>query len=64
MFDVLGTPIQSDEDLLFSRIMDKIAEVEGEKAIERNRMLKESGDLVLPEDLNRKCMELIDRLVK
>lgn len=64
MFGASGTPIQSDEDLVFSRIMDKIAEVEGKKAIERNRMLKESGDLILPEDLNRKCMEIIDRLVK
>lgn len=64
MFGISGSSTQPDEDLVFSRIMDMIAEVEGKKAIERNRMLKESGDLVLPEDLNRKCMELIDRLVK
>lgn len=64
MFNVLGLQAPPDEDLFFVHVMDKIAEMEGKKAIEQNQALKESGTLVIPEGLNQKCMDLINRMLK
>lgn len=35
--------VEQYEDALFALIMDKVAEVEGQKAIEENQRLKASG---------------------
>ena len=40
------------EDALFALIMDEVAEVEGQKAIEENQRLKESGELVIPKEVS------------
>lgn len=49
------------EDALFALLMDEVAEVEGEKALEENRHLKESGELVIPEEVSRRCQRVIAR---
>lgn len=51
--------VEQYEDALFALIMDKVAEVEGQKAIEENRRLKASGKVVIPEELNRRCKQTI-----
>lgn len=51
--------VEQYEDALFALIMDKVAEVEGQKAIEENQRLKESGEVVIPEELNRRCKQTI-----
>ena len=43
------------EDALFALIMDEVAEVEGQKAIEENQRLKESGELVIPKEVSQRC---------
>ena len=49
------------EDALFALIMDEVAEVEGQKALEENQRLKESGELVIPEDVSQRCQRVIAR---
>ena len=51
--------VEQYEDALFALIMDKVAEVEGQKAIEENQRLKASGEVVIPEELNRRCKQTI-----
>lgn len=51
--------VEQYEDALFALIMDKVAEVEGQKAIEENQRFKESGEVVIPEELNRRCKQTI-----
>ena len=51
--------VEQYEDALFALIMDKVAEVEGQKAIEENQRLKESGEVVIPEELNRRRKQTI-----
>lgn len=53
--------VEQYEDALFSLIMDEVAETEGRKAIEENQRLKESGEVVIPEELNRLCKQTIRR---
>ena len=53
--------VEQYEDALFALIMDKVAEVEGQKAIEENQRLKASGEVVIPEELNRRCKQTIRR---
>jgi len=53
--------VEQYEDALFALIMDKVAEVEGQKAIEENQRLKASGEVVIPEELNRRCKQTIWR---
>lgn len=53
--------VEQYEDALFSLIMDEVAEAEGRKAIEENQRLKESGEVVIPEELNRRCKQTILR---
>ncbi len=49
------------EDALFALIMDEVAEVEGQKALEENQRLKESGELVIPEEVSQRCQRVIAR---
>lgn len=49
------------EDALFALIMDEVAEVEGQKAIEENQRLKESGELVIPKEVSQRCQRVIAR---
>lgn len=49
------------EDALFALIMDEVAEVEGQKALEENRRLKDSGELVIPEEVSQRCQRIITR---
>ena len=51
--------VEQYEDALFALVMDKVAEVEGQKAIEENQRLKASGEVVIPEELNRRCKQTI-----
>lgn len=51
--------VEQYEDALFALIMDKVAEVEGQKAIEENQRLKAGGEVVIPEELNRRCKQTI-----
>ena len=51
--------VEQYEDALFALIMDKVAEVEGQKAIEENQRLKASGEVAIPEELNRRCKQTI-----
>ena len=53
--------VEQYEDALFSLIVDEVAEAEGRKAIEENQRLKESGEVVIPEELNRRCKQTILR---
>lgn len=53
--------VEQYEDALFSLIMDEVAEAEGRKAIEENQRLKESDEVVIPEELNRRCKQTILR---
>lgn len=49
------------EDALFALIMDEVAEVEGQKTLEENQRLKESGELVIPEEVSQRCQRVIAR---
>lgn len=49
------------EDALFALLMDEVAEVEGQKALEENQRLKESGELVIPEEVSQRCQRVIAR---
>lgn len=49
------------EDALFALLMDEIATIEGQKAEEENRRLQNDPSAAVPEDLDRRCMQLIHR---
>lgn len=49
------------EDALFALLMDDIAAIEGQKAEEENRRLQNDPSAAVPEDLDRRCMQLIHR---
>lgn len=47
------------EDALFALLMDEVAEMEGEKALEENRRLQEDPAAAVPEEVDRRCMGTI-----
>ena len=47
------------EDALFALIMEEAAEAEGQKALEENRRLRDSGDLAIPDGLRQRCHRAI-----
>lgn len=49
------------EDALFALLMDEIATKEGKKAIEENERLKNDPSAVIPEDVDRRCLQTIRR---
>lgn len=49
------------EDALFALLMDDIATMESKKAEEENERLKNDPSAAVPEDLDRRCMQLIRR---
>lgn len=49
------------EDALFALIMDKIATAEGQWAMEENERLKEDPSAAVPEELDKRCMQMIRR---
>lgn len=49
------------EDSLFALLMDEIATIEGEKAEEENERLLNDPSAEIPEDLKRRCMQIINR---
>lgn len=49
------------EDALFALLMDEVAEVEGKKVLEENRRLRDSGEVVIPEETHRRCLRTIAR---
>ena len=53
--------LEQYEDALFALMMDEVAAVEGQKALEENRRLRESGEPVIPEEVSRRCRGAIRR---
>lgn len=53
--------VEQYEDALFALLMDEVAEAEGQKALEENQRLKESGELVIPEEVSQRCQRVIAR---
>lgn len=49
------------EDALFALLMDDIATIESKKAEEENERLRHDPSAAVPEDLDRRCMQLIHR---
>lgn len=49
------------EDALFALLMDDIATMENKKAEEENERLQNDPSAAVPEDLDRRCMQLIHR---
>lgn len=49
------------EDALFALIMDKIATAEGQWAMEENERLNEDPSAAVPEELDKRCMQMIRR---
>lgn len=49
------------EDALFALLMDEIATAEGKRAEAENERLKNDPSAVIPEDLDRRCMQTIRR---
>lgn len=49
------------EDALFALVMNKIATAEGQWAIEENERLKNDPAAAVPEELDRRCMQTIQR---
>lgn len=49
------------EDALFALIMNKIATAEGQWAIEENERLKNDPTAAVPEELDKRCMQIIRR---
>lgn len=49
------------EDALFSLLMYDVAELEGRRAEEENERLLSDPNARVPEDLDRKCLQLINR---
>lgn len=49
------------EDALFALIMNKIATAEGQWAIEENERLKNDPAAAVPEELDKRCMQMIRR---
>lgn len=49
------------EDALFALLMDDIATIEGQKAEEENRRLQSDPSAAVPEELDRRCIQLIRR---
>ena len=47
------------EDALFALIMEESAEAEGQKALEENRRLRDSGELAIPDGLRQRCHRAI-----
>ena len=47
------------EDALFALIMEEAAEAEGQKALEENRQLRDSGELASPDGLRQRCHRAI-----
>ena len=51
--------VEQYEDALFSLLMDEVAEAEGQKALEENQRLRESGELVVPDGVRQRCQKVI-----
>lgn len=49
------------EDALFALLMDEFAEREGERLLEKNERLKLDPDIVISDELDRRCIKTIDR---
>lgn len=49
------------EDALFALLMYDVAELEGRHAAEENERLLHDPNARVPEDLDRKCLQLINR---
>lgn len=49
------------EDALFALLMNEVAEAEGQKALEENQRLRDSGEVVIPEATHRRCLRTIAR---
>ena len=49
------------EDALFALLMNEVAEAEGRKALEENQRLCDSGEMVIPEAVHRRCLRTIAR---
>lgn len=49
------------EDALFALLMDKIAMAEGEEALEEIERLKSDPEAAIPEDVDRRCLQTIQR---
>lgn len=49
------------EDALFALLMYDVAELEGRRAEEENERLRNDPNARVPEDLDRKCLQLINR---
>ena len=57
--------LQNDyEEALFAIIMDDIMELEGRALLEERIRLSESDEFRVPDDMNERCIALIDRLFK
>ena len=49
------------EDAMFALLMDYVAESQGEKALEENRVLQEDPDAEVPQEVRRACLKEIHR---
>ena len=48
-------------DSLFTLLMDHVAEVQGNQALEENRRLREDPDAEVPQEVRRACLKAINR---
>ncbi|MGI6027925.1 MAG: DUF4367 domain-containing protein [Candidatus Heteroscillospira sp.] len=48
------------EDLVFSMLMSKVAEAEGEKQLEESQDMNEDPGAAVPEDMEKRCLKTID----
>lgn len=53
--------VERYEDALFALLMNEVAEAEGRKALEENQRLCDSGEMVIPEEVHRRCLRTIAR---
>lgn len=49
------------EDALFALLMDKISTAEGKEALEEIERLKNDPDAAIPEDVDKRCLQTIQR---
>lgn len=50
------------EDALFALLMYDVAKLEGQRAIEENKRLQNDPNAAVPDSVNQKCLQLINRI--
>lgn len=55
---------KSKDDILFERLMEQVLREEGERLLAENERLNADPSAEVPEDVNRRMLELINRSLK